>query len=85
MALPDIKEVRELGEADLQAEILALKKKLFQLRLQKSTRQPFKPHEFTHAKHRLSQLMTVEHERKLAQTTASTTESTESAAAEAEV
>jgi large subunit ribosomal protein L29 len=81
MALPDIKEARELDDADLQAEILALKKELFQLRLKKSTRQPFKPHEFTHAKHRLAQLITVEHERQAAQSTESTTES---AAAETE-
>jgi len=64
MALPKISEARELSEEKLSAEILAVKKQLFQLRLQKATRQLDKTHQLKHARHRLSQLLTVESERK---------------------
>nr|AAT41881.1 50S ribosomal subunit L29 [Fremyella diplosiphon Fd33] len=47
-------------------EIVAVKRQLFQLRLQKATRQLDKPHQFKHARHRLAQLLTVEGERKRA-------------------
>jgi large subunit ribosomal protein L29 len=58
-----ITAIREMSDADLSAEVLKVKKDLFNLRMQKATRQPVKPHEFGVAKHRLGQLMTVEHER----------------------
>lgn len=64
MALPKISEARELTDEQLQTEIVVVKKQLFQLRLQASTRQLEKPHEFRHARHRLAQLLTVETERK---------------------
>ncbi|BAZ32505.1 50S ribosomal protein L29 [Cylindrospermum sp. NIES-4074] len=64
MALPKISEARELSDDQLAEEILAVKRKLFQLRLQKATRQLEKPHQFKHARHRLAQLLTVEGERK---------------------
>ena len=66
MPLPKISEARELSDEQLDSEISAVKKQLFQLRLQKSTRQLEKPHEFRHARHRLAQLLTVESERKRA-------------------
>jgi large subunit ribosomal protein L29 len=66
MPLPKISEARELSDEKLSEEILAVKKQLFQLRLQKATRQLEKPHQFKHTKHRLAQLMTVETERKQA-------------------
>jgi large subunit ribosomal protein L29 len=66
MPLPKISEARELTDEKLVEEILATKKQLFQLRLQQATRQLEKPHQFKHARHRLSQLMTVESERKRA-------------------
>ncbi|MDF5709569.1 MAG: 50S ribosomal protein L29 [Nostoc sp. S4] len=66
MPLPKISEARELSDDRLSEEILAVKRQLFQLRLQKATRQLDKPHQFRHAKHRLSQLLTVEGERKRA-------------------
>lgn len=68
MPLPKIADARNLSDSELSAEIIALKKQLFQLRLQKATRQLEKPHQFKHAKHRLAQLLSVEHERKLAAT-----------------
>jgi large subunit ribosomal protein L29 len=67
MPLPKISEARNLNDQELAEQILAVKKQLFQLRLQKATRQLEKPHQIRHAKHRLAQLLTVEHERKLAQ------------------
>ncbi|WP_392532997.1 50S ribosomal protein L29 [Nostoc sp. C117] len=66
MPLPKISEARELSDEKISDEILAVKRQLFQLRLQKATRQLEKPHQFRHAKHRLSQLLTVEGERKRA-------------------
>jgi large subunit ribosomal protein L29 len=66
MPLPKISEARELSDDKLAEEIIAVKKQLFQLRLQKATRQLDKPHQFRHARHRLAQLLTVETERKRA-------------------
>ncbi len=65
MALPKISEARNLSDAELAEAILQEKKHLFELRFKQATRQPVKPHEFRHAKHRLSQLLTVERERQL--------------------
>lgn len=66
MALPKVSEARELSDGELAEQIIAVKKQLFQLRLQKATKQLEKPHQFKHFKHRLAQLLTVEHERKRA-------------------
>lgn len=66
MPLPKISEARELTDEKLSDEIVAVKKALFQLRLQKATRQLEKPHQFRHARHRLAQLLTVEGERQRA-------------------
>jgi large subunit ribosomal protein L29 len=66
MPLPKISEARDLSDEKLSDEILAVKKQLFQLRLQKATKQLDKPHQFRHARHRLAQLLTVENERKQA-------------------
>jgi large subunit ribosomal protein L29 len=66
MPLPNIADARNLSDEELAEEILAVKRQLFQLRLEKATRRLEKPHLFKHAKHRLAQLMTVERERQLA-------------------
>lgn len=66
MALPKIEDARKLGAEELAAEILAVKRELFQLRLEQATRRLEKPHLFKHAKHRLAQLLTVEREREIA-------------------
>ena len=70
MPLPKISEARELTDEQLATEIIAVKKQLFSLRLQKATRQLEKPHQIKHAKHRLGQLLTVERERQVANTNA---------------
>jgi len=67
VALPDIKEVRQLSDSELADEIVSAKRKLFELRFQKATRQLEKEfHQFKHLRHRVAQLMTVQRERQLA-------------------
>lgn len=66
MSLPKIKESRELSDAEIAEQILAVKRQLMELRLQQATGRLEKPHQFKHAKHRLAQLMTVERERQIA-------------------
>ena len=63
MSLPQISEIKDLKNEELHKEILKIKKELFDLRFKKSTRQTFKPHEIKHAKHRLAQLLTIEHQK----------------------
>jgi|TARA_B110000444_G_C18849412_1_gene604361 large subunit ribosomal protein L29 len=63
MSLPQIAEIKDLNNEELRQEILKTKKELFDLRFKKATRQPFNPHEIKHAKHRLSQLLTIEHQK----------------------
>ncbi len=66
MSLPKIESIREMSDAEISTEIVATKRELFDLRLKRATRQPFKPSQFGSAKHRLSQLMTIENQRKQA-------------------
>ncbi|MBD1883728.1 MULTISPECIES: 50S ribosomal protein L29 [Microcoleus] len=65
MSLTKIKEARELSDAEVAEQILAVKRQLMELRLQQATGRMEKPHLFKHAKHRLAQLMTVERERQI--------------------
>jgi large subunit ribosomal protein L29 len=66
MSLPNIKEARDLSDAEVAEQILAVKRQLMELRLQQATGRLEKPHLFKHAKHRLAQLLTVERERQIA-------------------
>ena len=75
MAFPKISEVRALSDEDIAKEVVAVKRQLFELRLQKATRRLEKTHEFTHAKHRLAQLLTVESERERSKGTTDANES----------
>ncbi|BAW96005.1 ribosomal protein L29 [[Synechococcus] sp. NIES-970] len=65
MPLPKIEDAHKLNDQELADEIVAVKKQLFELRLQKGTGRLEKTHEIKHARHRLSQLMTVERQRQL--------------------
>jgi large subunit ribosomal protein L29 len=65
MALPKIDEIRNLSNQEIEAQIIEVKKQLFELRFQKGTRRLEKPHQFKHNRHRLAQLMTIERERQL--------------------
>ncbi|BAZ45033.1 ribosomal protein L29 [Chondrocystis sp. NIES-4102] len=66
MPLSKIEDARKLSEEELAEEILAVKRELFQLRLEQATRRLEKPHLFKHTRHRLAQLLTVEREREIA-------------------
>jgi large subunit ribosomal protein L29 len=66
MPLSKIADARKLNDEELTTEIVALKRQLFELRLQQATRRLDKPHQFKHNRHRLAQLLTVERERQLA-------------------
>jgi large subunit ribosomal protein L29 len=66
MALPKIADARSLTDDELASEIVAVKRNLFDLRLRQATRRLDKTHEFKHNRHKLAQLLTVEHERKTA-------------------
>lgn len=67
MPLPKIDEVRNLSDQELEEQIVATKRQLFELRFQKGTRQLDKSHRFKHTRHRLAQLLTLERERQLTQ------------------
>ena len=64
MSMPKIADIRSLSDQDLSDEILAVKKELFELRLQQATRQLTQPHLIKITKHRMGQLLTIETERK---------------------
>ncbi len=66
MALPKISEARDLSDEEVAEQIIAIKKQLFQLLLEKVSRQLDMRHQFKHAKHPLAQLLMVEHDRKRA-------------------
>lgn len=84
MSLPKIKEARELSDAALAEQILAVKRQLMELRLQQATGRMEKPHLFKHAKHRVAQLMTVERERQIAADAQATAEKLAASASAAE-
>lgn len=68
MPLSKIDDFRPLSDAELSEQIAAVKRELFNLRLQQVTRptdaRP-KPHQYKHLKHKLAQLMTLERERQI--------------------
>jgi large subunit ribosomal protein L29 len=64
MAFTSFEELNQLNKEVLSNTILELKKKLFELRLQKATRQSFKSHSFKHIKRKIAQLLTIEAARK---------------------
>ena len=57
MSLPKYKDLDNLKTlVEMDQEIFILQKSLFDLRIKRSTSQTVKPHLFTHAKRRISQL-----------------------------
>ncbi|NEP78349.1 MAG: 50S ribosomal protein L29 [Okeania sp. SIO3C4] len=80
MPFPKVEEVRNLSDEELVAEIVKVKRELFDLRMLKATGRLEKPHLFKHNRHRLAQLLTIERERELVkEAEASTQEVAESA------
>ena len=65
MPLSKIQDFRDLSDQELDTQILSLKRQLFELRLQKATRQEVKPHLFQQTRRQLAQLLTLERERQL--------------------
>nr|QQP22418.1 ribosomal protein L29 [Cryptophyta sp. CCMP2293] len=63
MAFTNFVELKELDDTQVGQSILNYKKELFDLRLQKATRQSFKSHNFKHLKRKISQLLTIERQR----------------------
>ena len=63
MPFPKIAEVRELSDEELTAEIVKVKRELFDLRILKATGRIEKTHLFKQNRHRLAQLLTIEKER----------------------
>nr|ALG63602.1 ribosomal protein L29 [Guillardia theta] len=64
MALSNFQDLKELDNNKIEDEIINSKKELFNLRLQRATRQSFKSHNFKHLKHKVAQLLTLETQRK---------------------
>jgi large subunit ribosomal protein L29 len=54
-----------MDNSSIESEVVKLKTELVQLRLQKSTKQSFKPHLFKSLKRKIAQLLTIETQRKL--------------------
>ena len=59
MILPNFTEVQQLSESEIIENIHQTENKLFNLRLQKATRQNLKYHEIKNEKRRLAQLKTI--------------------------
>jgi large subunit ribosomal protein L29 len=64
MAFTTFEELNALSDDLLATAILDSKKQLFELRLQRATRQSFKAHLFKHLKRKVAQLSTIETSRK---------------------
>ena len=64
MSFKDFEELKQLDNELLKKEVVDAKKQLFELRLQKATRQAFKPHSFKHLKRKIAQLLTIENSRR---------------------
>jgi large subunit ribosomal protein L29 len=64
MAFLNFSELKSFNDEKLAEEILEVKKQLFDLRLKKATRQSFKPHLFKHNKRKVTQLLTLESQKK---------------------
>ena len=63
MAFANFEEFNKLSDEVLSTEIVEAKKQLFELRLQRATRQSFKSHSFKHLKRKVAQLLTIESSR----------------------
>ncbi|MCU0529213.1 MAG: 50S ribosomal protein L29 [Cyanobium sp. Prado107] len=63
MARPDISDVRQLAASELDEQISATRRALFDLRFQQATRRLENPHRFKEARIKLAHLLTVRNER----------------------
>ena len=65
MFFSTFEELTLMDNSKIESEILKLKSELVHLRLQKSTKQSFKPHLFKQLKCTIARLLTIESQRKL--------------------
>ncbi|MFO7629632.1 MAG: 50S ribosomal protein L29 [Prochlorococcaceae cyanobacterium] len=70
MALPSIADVRKLADGEINEQIDATRRELFNLRFQQATRRLENPHRFKEARIKLAHLQTVLSERKRSGSTA---------------
>jgi len=63
MKVLDSSEIRGLDQQEMQKEILAIKKILFDFRLKQATRQTIKPHSLRAYKNQLARITTIQHEK----------------------
>jgi len=71
MARPSIAEVRKLADGEINEQIDATRRELFELRFQQATRRLETPHRFKQARIKLAHLLSVQHERQRAATATS--------------
>jgi large subunit ribosomal protein L29 len=71
MARPDIAEVRKLSGDQINEQIDATRRELFDLRFQQATRRLENPHRFKQARIKLAQLLTVRGEQQRSATATS--------------
>lgn len=64
MAMSKVSDIRRLTDEEISQEVIATKRCLFDLRMQKGTGHLEKTHLFRRARRRLAQLLTIEQERK---------------------
>lgn len=65
MAFPKMADIKDLSDEEVVTEIAATRRRLFDLRFQKATRQLEKGlHQFKQERHKLAQLMTLQQQRK---------------------
>lgn len=64
MSFTSFEDLKQLDDQTVFNSILETKKQLFELRLQRATRQSFKSHSFKHLKRKVAQLLTIESSRK---------------------
>ncbi len=69
MARPDISDVLELSEEQIDERIDGLRRELFDLRFQRATRRLEHPHRFKEARIKLAHLLTVRSQRQRASAT----------------
>lgn len=78
MAFPKMDDIRQLSDQEVTDEIAATRRRLFDLRFQKGIRKlETGSHQFKQERHRLSQLMTLQRQRQLAQASTSEAETSD--------
>ncbi|MBM5813264.1 MAG: 50S ribosomal protein L29 [Cyanobacteria bacterium M_DeepCast_100m_m1_067] len=70
MARPNIADVRKLSGDQINEQVSATRRELFELRFQQATRRLETPHRFKEARIKLAHLLTVQQEQERSATTA---------------